>query len=192
MKELELLSATDEMNMMSDKEEIIDQLMYTYGDDILHLVFTYVRNRATAEDLTQEIFIKCFVNLGSFKKQSSVKTWLYRIAINHCKDYLRSWHYRKVILNEKILGYIPSKSKQIEEKIIEKNEKNDLNHAVMDLPIKYREVIFLHYYEELTVSEINKVTNVNANTIKTRLKRARELLKKSYKRGGLNDGQSTF
>lgn len=175
MNELEQLAVTDER--MDEREQIIDQLMHEYSDGILHLVYTYVKNRTTAEDLTQEIFIKCYEKLGQFNQQSSIKTWIYRIASNHCKDYLRSWHYRKITFNEKIINYLPSQSKHVEEEVITKNEENNLASAVMALPIKYREVVFLHYYEELSVTEISKVTNVNVNTIKTRLKRAKELLK---------------
>ncbi len=167
---------TDE-KMLDEKEQKIDQLMHEYSDDILHLVYTYVKNRATAEDLAQEIFIKCYEKLNQFNQQATIKTWLYRIASNHCKDYLRSWHYRKITLSNKILDYIPSKSKQVEEEIITNSEENSLTNAVMNLPLKYREVVFLHYYEELTLTEISKITTVNINTIKTRLKRARELLK---------------
>ncbi len=175
MNELEQLSMTDEN--IDDREQILDQLMQEYSDGILHLAYTYVKNKVTAEDLTQEIFIKCYENLGQFNQQASIKTWLYRIASNHCKDYLRSWHHRKITLNEQIWDYIPSKSKQIEEKVIEKDEGDSLTEAVMALPIKYREVVFLHYYQELTIAEISNVTTVNVNTLKTRLKRAKELLK---------------
>lgn len=175
MSELEHLMVTDKS--MDDREQIIDQLMYEYSDDIMHLVYTYVKNRATAEDLTQEIFIKCYEKLSQFHHQSSIKTWVYRIASNHCKDYLKSWHYRKIILNEKIFDYLPSKSRHVEDEVITVNVENSLTNAVMALPIKYREVVFLHYYEELTLAEISKITIVNINTIKTRLKRAKELLK---------------
>ncbi|RKL67279.1 RNA polymerase factor sigma C [Salipaludibacillus neizhouensis] len=175
MDELEQLVVTEESR--DDREEIIAQLMSEYSDGILHLVYTYVKNRATAEDLTQEIFIKSYEKLSQFNQQSSIKTWVYRIASNHCKDYLKSWHYRKIVLNEKFLDYIPSKSKHIDEEIIAKDEENCLSNAVMALPVKYREVVFLHYYEELSLAEINKVTTVNINTLKTRLKRAKELLK---------------
>lgn len=162
---------------IDERSYVIDQLMQEYSDGILQLVYTYVKNRTTAEDLTQEIFIKCYEKLGQFQHQSSIKTWLYRIASNHCKDYLRSWHYRKITLNEFVFDYIPAKSKQVEETIIERNEESSLAVAVMSLPVKYREVVFLHYYEELSLSEISKVTQVNVNTLKTRLKRAKELLK---------------
>lgn len=175
MNELGQMAISD--YSMDDKEQLIDQLMDEYSDGILHLVYTYVKNQSTAEDLTQEIFIKCYEKLNQFNNQASLKTWLYRIASNHCKDYLRSWHYRKITLNEKIFDYIPSKSKHIEEEIIAKNEEDNLTNTVMALPIKYREVVFLHYYEELSLTELSKVTGVNINTIKTRLKRAKELLK---------------
>lgn len=176
MNELNQLAVTDEM-MLDEREQIIDQLMREYSDDILHLVYTYVKNRTIAEDLAQEIFIKCYEKLNQFNQQSTIKTWLYRIASNHCKDYLRSWHYRKITLSNKVFDHIPSKSKQVEEEVIKQSEENSLTNAVMNLPLKYREVVFLHYYEELSLTEISKITSVNINTLKTRLKRAKELLK---------------
>ncbi|AXI08464.1 sigma-70 family RNA polymerase sigma factor [Oceanobacillus sp. 143] len=176
MNELNQLAVTDEM-MLDEREQIIDQLMREYSDDILHLVYTYVKNRTIAEDLAQEIFIKCYEKLNQFNQQSTIKTWLYRIASNHCKDYLRSWHYRKITLSNKVFDHIPSKSKQVEEEVIKHSEENSLTNAVMNLPLKYREVVFLHYYEELSLKEISKITSVNINTLKTRLKRAKELLK---------------
>lgn len=180
MTELEEIGIN--INSIENTEQIIDQLMDSYSDDVLHLVFSYVKNRTTAEDLTQEIFIKCYEKLGQFNNKSSIKTWLYRIAINHCKDYLGSWHYRKLNFSDKILDYLPSKSKHVEEEIISKDVANSLMSAVMDLPVKYREVIFLHYYEELSLANISKITGVNSNTLKTRLKQARELLKNKLKK----------
>ncbi|MFT8322848.1 MAG: sigma-70 family RNA polymerase sigma factor [Bacillus sp. (in: firmicutes)] len=176
MNELNQLAVTDE-TMLDEREQIIDQLMREYSDDILHLVYTYVKNRTIAEDLAQEIFIKCYEKLNQFNQQSTIRTWLYRIASNHCKDYLRSWHYRKITLSNKVFDHIPSKSKQVEEEVIKHSEENSLTNAVMNLPLKYREVVFLHYYEELSLKEISKITSVNINTLKTRLKRAKELLK---------------
>ncbi|PWU70051.1 MULTISPECIES: sigma-70 family RNA polymerase sigma factor [Gracilibacillus] len=179
MNELEQITIIDDV--MEDKEQLITQLMDEYSDGILYLVYTYVKNRTIAEDLTQEIFLKCYEKLDQFHHQASLKTWLYRIASNHCKDYLRSWHYRKVSLTEKIWDYIPSKSKEVEEEVIAKHQGDNLSQAVMSLPIKYREIVFLHFYEELSFREISKVTTVNINTIKTRMKRAKEILKEKMK-----------
>ncbi|WP_010097775.1 sigma-70 family RNA polymerase sigma factor [Ornithinibacillus scapharcae] len=180
MNRPEPLTITEESTV--SKEEIISEIMQDYGDDTLHLVFTYVKNLATAEDLTQEIFIKCYEKLEQFNHQSSIKTWLYRIASNHCKDYLRSWQYRKIVLNEKIGNETPSNSKQVEEEVIANKQEKSLSYAVMSLPVKYREVVVLHYYEEMTLTEISSVTKVNVNTLKTRLKRAKELLKNKMKK----------
>ncbi len=93
-----------------------------------------------------------------------------------------SWHYRKLNFNDKIWDYLPSKSKHVEEEIISKDVANSLMSAVMDLPVKYREVVFLHYYEELSLANISTITGVNSNTLKTRLKQARELLKNKMKK----------
>ncbi|MCG1023506.1 sigma-70 family RNA polymerase sigma factor [Sutcliffiella horikoshii] len=179
MNELEHTAVSKEF--VTDKEQLINEIMNENGDAVLHLVFTYVKNRTIAEDLTQEIFIKCYEKLEQFNHQSSIKTWLYRVASNHCKDYLRSWHYRKLVLNEKLLDFIPSKSKDVEGEVIDKSLETSLTNAVMELPIKYRELVVLHYYEELPLAEISEITTVNVNTIKTRLKRAREILKEHMK-----------
>ena len=80
-------------------EVIIDELMTDYGQQILQLVMQYVHNAAIAEDLTQEIFVKCYQALPTFHFNSSVKTWLWRIAINHTKDYLKSWYAKNVETN---------------------------------------------------------------------------------------------
>ena len=177
MNELNQLAVTDEM-MLDEREQIIDQLMHEYSDDILHLVYTYVKNRATAEDLTQEIFIKCYEKLYQFNQQATIKTWLYRIAINHCKDYLRSWHYRKITLSNKILDYIPSKSKRVEDEVITNSEKNSLTNAVMNLPLMYREVVFLHYYEELTFKRNKQDYYSKYKYIKNEIKACERIIKR--------------
>ncbi|WP_062047576.1 sigma-70 family RNA polymerase sigma factor [Bacillus sp. JCM 19034] len=166
---------------INEREQMLDHLMDEYSDAIVHLVFTYVKDHATAEDLTQDIFIKCYQKLDQFNNHSSLKTWVYRVAINHCKDYIRSWHYRKISLTDMVFDIIPSKSRQVEEEIVKNSEEQELADSVISLPIPYREVVFLHYYEELTLAEISKMTGVNVNTLKTRLKRAKELLKERMK-----------
>lgn len=72
-----------------DKEVIIDEIMNRYGQEVLQLVFLYVNNRSIAEDLTQDIFVKCYKGLHTYRGKSKLRTWLWRIAINHCKDCLK-------------------------------------------------------------------------------------------------------
>lgn len=162
-----------------DIEEVITEIMKRYGQEILQLVYSYVNNIAIAEDLTQEIFIKCYKAYPKFNKKSQLRTWLWRIAINHCKDYLRSWYNKKVIIAEEESTNLSSKKEGIEQTVIQKDEDNRLVSAVMKLPIKYREVIYLFYYEELLIKEIAVLIEEKESTVKTRLRRAKELLKES-------------
>jgi RNA polymerase sigma-70 factor, ECF subfamily len=110
------------------------------------------------------------------KWREKLKTWIWSIAINHCKDYRRRWYTRNVMASEKI----PDSStgaKEVEDQIEEIEMKEDISLAVLSLPVKYREVVFLHYFEQMTFKEIEAITGIRMNTIKTRMRRAKELLK---------------
>ncbi|WP_456279428.1 sigma-70 family RNA polymerase sigma factor [Bacillus sp. AK128] len=162
---------------IQDREEIIDLLMEQYGEELLYLIYSYVKNKEVAKDLTQEVFIKCFQKLNQYNQKSSLKTWLWRIAINHCKDYLKSWQYRHIVVSEEKSKLSSSQKSDVENLIIQKYEDEELALTVMDLPDPYREVIYLFYFEELSIKEMSYLTKLNENTIKTRLKRAKELLR---------------
>lgn len=162
---------------VDNKEELLEALMDQYGQDILQLVFSYVKNHAIAEELTQEIFVKTYERIDTYQHKSTIKTWLWRVAINHCKDYLRSWNYRKVVISEKLSKESMSKKEIVETEIIKRNEEEILVNEVLQLQVKYREVIYLHYFSEMTIKEMENMTGINQNTIKTRLKRAKEILK---------------
>ncbi|ALQ66776.1 sigma-70 family RNA polymerase sigma factor [Bacillus thuringiensis] len=162
---------------IEDKEDLIDEIMNKYGQEVLQLVYSYVNNKEVAEDLTQDIFVKCYKSLHTYKGNSNLKTWLWRIAINHCKDYIKSWYNKKVFVTEDDFMYMESQKESVEQTVIQNAEDSRLASAVMNLPIKYREVIYLFYYEELSIKEIATVIEVKENTIKTRLKKAKELLK---------------
>ncbi|AVP48808.1 sigma-70 family RNA polymerase sigma factor [Bacillus thuringiensis] len=162
---------------IEDKEDLIDEIMNKYGQEVLQLVYSYVNNKEVAEDLTQDIFVKCYKSLHTYKGNSNLKTWLWRIAINHCKDYLKSWYNKKVIVTEDDFTYMEIQKESVEQTVIQNAEDRELASAVMSLPIKYREVIYLFYYEELSIKEVATVIDVKENTIKTRLKKAKELLK---------------
>jgi len=159
-----------------DREELLIELMDRYGQDILQLVYSYVKNHAVAEELTQEIFLKIYERIDTYQQRSSLKTWIWRIAINHCKDYLRSWNYRKIVISETLAKESVTKRETVEAEVIQRDEEDLLAKEVMNLPMKYREVIYLHYFAELTIKEMEGITGVNQNTLKTRLKRAKEIL----------------
>lgn len=174
---VEVEEMTVEILGNEDKESILDELMFTYGQDILRLVFSYVNDKEMAEDLTQEIFVKCYKSLHTYKGNAKIKTWLWRIAINHCKDYLKSWYSKNVIVSENESTNNKTRKEMVEQLVIQKEEDNQLVLAIMTLPIKYREVIYFFYYENLSLKELSVLTGKKENTVKTRLRRAKEILK---------------
>lgn len=168
---------TVEVVETEDREVLIDEIMSRYGQEVLKLVYSYVNNRAIAEDLTQDIFVKCYQGLHTYSGKAKLRTWLWRIAINHCKDFLKSWYNKNVVITEEEPIYNTTQKEMVEQAVIQKEEDDQLIAAIMKLPIKYREVIYLYYYEELPIKEIALLTDTGENTVKTRLRRAKELLK---------------
>ncbi|MED3984170.1 sigma-70 family RNA polymerase sigma factor [Peribacillus simplex] len=162
-------------SQMKDNESLLDEIMSLYGQDILQLVYSYVKDAVVAEDLTQEIFIKCYKALPTYNQQSNIRTWLWRIAINHCKDYRKSWYFRKVSTAEEEQEW--TSTDNVEEEIIQQDEDRQLADAVMELPIQYRELIYLHYFQEMKLKEISEITGVKLGTVKTRMRQAKRRLK---------------
>lgn len=158
-------------------EDVVDSLMQQYGQNILQLVYAYVHNEAVAEDLTQEIFLKCYKALPTYAAKSSMKTWLWRIAINHTKDYLKSWYNQHVQTTEDAFLHTIDSNETIEQQIIQQDEDAALAQAVMQLPVMYREVIYLFYFEDYSIKEIAVILPANENTVKTRLRKGKALLK---------------
>ncbi|USK74319.1 sigma-70 family RNA polymerase sigma factor [Peribacillus frigoritolerans] len=162
-------------SQMKDDESLLDEMMALYGQDILQLVYSYVKDAVVAEDLTQEIFIKCYKALPTYNQQSNIRTWLWKIAINHCKDYRKSWYFRKVSTAEEEQEW--TSSDNVEEEVIQQDEDRQLAVAVMELPIQYRELIYLHYFQEMKLKEISEITGVKLGTVKTRMRQAKRRLK---------------
>ncbi|WP_163582925.1 sigma-70 family RNA polymerase sigma factor [Gracilibacillus saliphilus] len=158
-----------------EKEQLLEETMINYGDDLVRLAFQYVKDKELAKDMVQNTFVKCYKNLEQFRNEASIKTWLYRIAINECKDHLRSWHNRKVQAKNFVENTLTIFS--AESKVMEAEEQNEIKDCIFSLPKKYREVIFLYYYKSFTLEEIAIITEVNLNTVKTRLTRAKQRLK---------------
>ncbi|NWQ43240.1 sigma-70 family RNA polymerase sigma factor [Bacillus sp. EB106-08-02-XG196] len=163
--------------LSEDKELLMEEIMNQYGQEILQLAYSYVNNRAIAEDLTQGIFVKCYKSLHTYNGKSKLRTWLWRIAINHCKDFHRSWYTKNVVITGEEMPSNGTKKELVEQAVIQQEEDDELIAAIMTLPIKYRVVIYLFYYEEMPLKEIAVVTDTGINTVKTRLRRAKELLK---------------
>ncbi|MBN8202584.1 MULTISPECIES: sigma-70 family RNA polymerase sigma factor [Bacillaceae] len=164
----------------------IEILVNKYGKDIKKLAYMYVKDWGKAEDITQEVFIICYKKLHLFRGDSSYKTWLYKITVNKCKDELKRKSFWQFRLAEKLKDHVPKSERSTEEQVITKSEDQELSDNVLSLPIKYREVIILFYYEGLKIKEIHELTGLNIDTIKTRLSRSKGLLRKMYEGSEVN------
>lgn len=151
-------------------EELFKKLVTQYGNSILRMCYMYLKDYQLAEDVTQETFLQVWNKYETFENKSSEKTWITRIAINLCKNCMRASWFKRISIEELPEIFENDSSEMI-------LNKGTISLKIMKLPQKYREVILLYYYQELSVKEISAVLNQKETTILQRLKRARECLK---------------
>ena len=162
----------------------IERLINCYGNDVLRVAYLYVKDKHKAEDIFQDVFIKVLKKYDTFEGRSNEKTWIMKITVNACKDYFKSFWVKRVLLNSDREENSEIHSKQysaenLDDSVIKAMESKELLNAVMNLPIKYKETIILYYYEQFTTREISEMIKLPEGTVRTRLSRARELLKKN-------------
>lgn len=154
-------------------EQEMERLIIEYGDAVFRMCYLYLKDYHLAEDAAQETFIKAMKHYDSFKRNSSEKTWLTRIAINCCKNMMRMNWFRlgrgQLKENEQTFSVDPI------ENVL---ERNSITKAIQSLEVHDRELIILYYYQELSMKEIAQVIGKSENATIQRMKRAREKLKK--------------
>ena len=147
-----------------------------YQDMVYRVALHSLGNGADADDAVQEVFLRLFRYESPFEGDGHLRAWLLRVTVNYCKDVLKSpWRKRRVPLEE---AAVP---------VFQEPEQGELYEAVMALPEKYRTVLDLFYYEELSVREIGELLGLNTSAVTTRLGRARALLKKQLGEGWQDD-----
>ncbi len=157
----------------------------TYQKPIYNYVLRMVRNRDIAEELTQEIFIKTYKNLSSFRGDSKISTWIYGIATNSCLDYFRTSDFKKGQKTDAIiLDILPQEADSegikkiltIEENLIKSEMAECIRDYIESLSSDYRTVIILHDLEGFKNHEIARILSCSLDTVKIRLHRARKKL----------------
>ena len=146
-------------------------LVYTYENKLYRTALTLMGNRADAEDMVQDAFIKLYEKQPEFESTEHEKAWLIRVTINLCKNRLRSSWWKKT---ESLLDSYPWVDTQ----------QDELINTVMELPTKYRIVILLYYYEGYSSKEIAEIIGKNDAAVRQLLSRARKELK-NYLEGEL-------
>lgn len=180
------LSDTDLIvRALEGEQKATTHLMERYQKQILSYIKTYIKSPADAEDLCQECFNKTFKNLKSYNPEYAFSTWLFNIAQHICIDYYRKRKLNLVPLNEgesknekdNWSTSVPSP----EETIINEQTVEKLILSIDSLDKIYREAAVLRYINEYAYEEIAKELNLPLNTVKTRVKRAKELILKKWK-----------
>lgn len=160
----------------------LERALHLYGDYCLRIAYTYTKNLQEAEEIVQDVFYQ--FNEEKFRGESSIKTYLVKMTVNKSHDYLRKFSRRSRILFER---FLPNEKQKIVTYDNYQIEMSNISQQVLELPVNYREVIILHYYDDYKFVEIAKVLGISLNTVKTRHFRAKQLLKKQCMEVELDD-----
>lgn len=148
-----------------------EETVLRYKDMVYRIAFAGCPCRQDAEDVFQDVFFKLYGFDGDFSDEEHLKSWLIRVTLNCCKLLKRSaWFKKRTELTEDI----PAEGENAEDREAAKA----VTEAVRSLPEKYRPIVMMYYYEEMSCKEIGTALKLNEATVRTRLKRAREKLKK--------------
>ena len=147
------------------------QITTLYLDNVYRVALSGCRNPADAEDVTQNTFIKLWERQESFEDLEHARKWLIRVAINECHSLWRTPWMKKTTYLENVK----------KEPSFSMGERSELYYAVLELPVKYRQVVHLYYFEEYSVKEIAGLLNLSETAVQTRLLRARQKLKETLK-----------
>ncbi len=151
--------------MRSEAEAV--RAIERYSDTVRRLCAVHLKNEADTEDIFQTVFLKYVLSSVSFESDEHEKAWFIRVTINACKDLLKSFfRSRTVPLDE-----------AAERPAQPPPDHGDVWEAVFALPQKYRDVVYLHYFEEYTAPEISRILGKNVNTVYTLLTRSKQLLR---------------
>lgn len=156
---------------MGETKERLEQIFRDYYQLIYRVAFSQVKNHADAEDITQEVFLKIIRHDMRYQSMEHERAWIVRVTVNLCRDLLKSkWHKTSVSMEE-----VSEAQRGSCENFTE--IQDDMMWAVLQMPEKYRNCLYLFYYEDYSIKEIAQSLEMPENTVKTNLKRGRQALK---------------
>lgn len=161
--------------------ESFRQLMLEYGQDVWNYAYLMTASPTMADDVSQDVFLRVYRHIGTYRGESSIKTWLLAITRNIALNYRRSAFMRKVVLADRLFmfGAAPS----AEEMALDQMQADEIWAVVMQLPLKFREVLLLDAKYGFTQKEIAKLLALSEGTVKSRLSRARRKVSAVLEKG---------
>jgi RNA polymerase sigma-70 factor (ECF subfamily) len=162
------------------------ELVELYKDKIYHLAYRMLNNKHEAEDAVQETFMRVYTNLHRYDEQQKFSTWIFRIGTNHCIDRLRKRKHSAYSLDAEMpdgegndyYSMLPGNEDTPEQQIILSETQLLIRKAIDALPEKYKSVVILRYLQDMSLQEISDVLDMPVTTVKTRVHRGREYLRK--------------
>jgi RNA polymerase sigma-70 factor (ECF subfamily) len=190
MEERELV----ELSQKGD-EDAFAALVKKYKMKVFNLAFSFTRDEALADDLAQEVFIKTFFGIPKFRFKSEFGTWLYRITVNHVKDYLRKKGRMRKMPLENFLESQSVEEDEVTRKEKEKTmeqRKNLVRRCLQTLPEKYKVILTLRDIQGFSYEEISNILKISPGTVDSRLHRARKMLREKLapflcEKGGIHE-----
>jgi RNA polymerase sigma-70 factor (ECF subfamily) len=172
--------------VLDGSEGAFATLVQRYQDRVFRLLSRYTRDASECEDLAQEVFLKVFRKLHTFQQDSAFFTWLYRITVNTATDHLSRQSRRRLTLveEESVLegGQARSATTGVDEPLISAELARVTRELLARLPEKYRTILILREYEDLSYTDIAGVLGINLGTVESRLFRARQRFKEALER----------
>lgn len=149
-------------------EQDVNRAIELYADTVKRICFLHLKNYHDTQDIFQKVFLKYLTYDGQFESESHRKAWFIRVTVNACKDWLRDYYRKNALsIEEAVNEYVSSD-----------NGSREVISAVLSLEPKYKNVVYLFYFEGYSVGEISKMLQKKENTVYSLLSRAREKLKK--------------
>lgn len=148
----------------TNKNQYLEKMVEKYSNMIYRLALIRTKTKENSEDVYQEVFLRLAKKMPDFKSEEHEKAWLIRVTINCSKNLLNSKFFKN--------------TSELKEDIpFETEEKHNIYYSVQKLPIKYKTIVHLYYYENYKIKEISQILKMKENTVKSYLARAREKLK---------------
>lgn len=160
--------------------EEFEKLVELYKNRVFSMAYSYTKNYSEAQDLAQDIFVKVYKGINTFKFDSKFSTWLYKVATNVCIDWTKKRRIKFVNDSQTVIENLEDDEKSPQQKILLSEQNKDIYESIKRLPEKYKKVINLYHFANLSYNQISDILEIPVKTVETRLYRGRKKLKDIY------------